>query len=1076
MTEPSDREVAVFSAARQLPAGERAAYLDEACGGDAALRRRVEELLQAGEEAGAFLEEPASGAQRPADLSASVHAAENAAAPGEKIGDHIGRYKLLQQIGEGGCGAVYMAEQEEPVRRRVALKVIKLGMDTKSVIARFEAERQALALMDHPNIAKVLDAGATETGRPYFVMELVRGVKITDYCDQNNLTTRERLDLFIQVCQAVQHAHQKGVIHRDLKPSNILVTMRDGVPVPKVIDFGIAKATTGQPLTDKTLFTAFEQFLGTPAYMSPEQAEMSELGIDTRSDIYSLGVLLYELLTGMTPFDQKDLLAAGLDEMRRTIREKEPPKPSTRLTQELAAAEKVGRVAPRAPSGERVLESGAHGVTRPNSQPSALNSQQVKELIPLLRGDLDWIVMKCLEKNRARRYETANAVAMDIQRHLNDEPVVVRPPSRFYEFQKTVRRHKFGFAAAAALVTVLAVGVAVSASQAFRARRAERQEIRLREDADKARAHEAALRLKAEAHEQAARTEAAKAQAVTKFLQEALSTVNPRSGRGKSVLVRDVLDETARKLDQGAFKEQPDVEALLRRTVGVTYARLGLGAAGRPHLEKALAFARRHFSAQDAQLAEWLCDIAPSRGAEAKPLLEEALAIQRAALGPDAPEIARTLQMLAQLEGNHLNKQALYRQAIKIYEKAGLQESDGGVHALHYLAIAMREAGDPAGAIPLLREALDKSRRFGRDKSDLGDTLLDLAYTLNLVGQREEVESLYRESLASLRESVEFAHPNMEDSLFRLSEFLKARGQPEKAEAVLLEQYALLKGDARCTSQVEERLLQMIVALYRAWHSEKLADWQPKLAAVGPKVFEEEITQDTEAIQREPPDVDALRRRGLLLASHCRWKEAAADIARLIKLDPADHNLYHELAPLLVQSGDLPAYRRHCAQELARFTGTSDPNTADRMAKNCLILPDSGVDLSAVSAWADTAVTAGKDSGAFPWFQFCKGLAEYRQGHLAGAVDWTQKALSRLGDIPERDVEAYMVLAMAQYRSKQAGEAGATLAKGVEIAERKLPKLDSGCLGGGWIDWIIAHALLKEAKALIEGQPAKPKE
>ena len=253
------------------------------------------------------------------------------AAPVPAEGSMIGRYKLLQKLGEGGCGVVYMAEQEEPIRRRVALKVIKLGMDTKNVIARFEAERQALALMDHPNIAKVLDAGATETGRPYFVMELVRGIKITDYCDQNKLCHAERLELFIQVCHAVQHAHQKGIIHRDLKPSNILVTMHDGVPVPKVIDFGIAKATE-QRLTDKTLFTAYDQFMGTPAYMSPEQAEMSGLDIDTRSDIYSLGVLLYELLTGKTPFDAKELLASGLDEMRRTIREKEPVRPSTRLS------------------------------------------------------------------------------------------------------------------------------------------------------------------------------------------------------------------------------------------------------------------------------------------------------------------------------------------------------------------------------------------------------------------------------------------------------------------------------------------------------------------------------------------------------------------------------------------------------------------------------------------------------------------------------------------------------------------------------------------------------------------------
>jgi serine/threonine protein kinase len=312
-----ERIEAVFNQAVEFRPDERAAFLAGACDGDAELRAKVQAMLQAHEGAEGFLP-PEPRKQAPAGPIA------------EQPGDRIGHYKLLQQIGEGGCRIVYMAEQERPLRRRVALKIIKLGMDTKAVVARFEAERQALALMDHPNIAKVLDAGATETGRPYFVMELVRGVKITDYCDQNHLPTPQRLDLFILVCRAIQHAHQKGIIHRDIKPSNILVTINDGVPVPKVIDFGIAKATQGR-LTDQTLFTAFEQFIGTPAYMSPEQAAMTSLDVDTRSDIYSLGVLLYELLTGQTPFDTKELLAAGLDEMRRTICEKEPLRPSTRL-------------------------------------------------------------------------------------------------------------------------------------------------------------------------------------------------------------------------------------------------------------------------------------------------------------------------------------------------------------------------------------------------------------------------------------------------------------------------------------------------------------------------------------------------------------------------------------------------------------------------------------------------------------------------------------------------------------------------------------------------------------------------
>jgi eukaryotic-like serine/threonine-protein kinase len=343
-------------------------------------------------------------------------------------------------------GVVFLAEQQEPVRRTVALKLLKAGMDNWQVVARFEAERQALAMMEHPNIAKIIDAGATETGRPFFVMELVRGVKITDFCDRNNLSTAQRLELFSQACRAVQHAHQKGIIHRDLKPSNILVTLHDGVAVPKVIDFGVAKATEGR-LTDRTLFTAFEQFIGTPAYMSPEQAEMSGIDIDTRSDIYSLGVLLYELLTGRPPFDPKSMLKAGLDEIRRIIREVDPPKPSTNLST-LAAA-------------DRVLVARLRG-----TDPARLSL--------LLRGDLDWIVMRCLEKNRTRRYETPTALAADIARYLNNEPVAASPPSGLYRFSKFVRRNRIAVAAASCVALALLSGSVVSAWQAVRATRAER--------------------------------------------------------------------------------------------------------------------------------------------------------------------------------------------------------------------------------------------------------------------------------------------------------------------------------------------------------------------------------------------------------------------------------------------------------------------------------------------------------------------------------------------------------------------------------------------------------------------------
>jgi eukaryotic-like serine/threonine-protein kinase len=441
---------------------ERAAFLEAMCGQDHALRQRLEDLLRDRETVGSFLEKPALADAR-ADLTATQVLPGDqglVASVTEKAGDRIGRYKLLQKIGEGGAGVVYMAEQEEPVRRRVALKVIKLGMDTRSVIARFEAERQALAMMEHPGIAKVLDAGATETGRPYFVMELVRGVKITDYCAENNLPARDRLELFIRVCQAIQHAHQKGIIHRDVKPSNILVTLHDGTPVPKVIDFGIVKATE-QRLTDKTIFTQYASFIGTPAYMSPEQAEMSELDIDTRTDIYSLGVVLYELLTGNTPFDAETLFRAGLDECRRTIREDEPVRPSTRLTQELEA------------SGSSRLKLAPAGEAAP-AKSSPGRQSELKDLIHLLRGDLDWIVMKCLEKDRTRRYDAANDIALDVQRYLNDEPVLARPPSNVYRLQKLLHRHRRVVGAAAAIAVTLLGGSAISTWQAVRATRAER--------------------------------------------------------------------------------------------------------------------------------------------------------------------------------------------------------------------------------------------------------------------------------------------------------------------------------------------------------------------------------------------------------------------------------------------------------------------------------------------------------------------------------------------------------------------------------------------------------------------------
>jgi serine/threonine protein kinase/lipopolysaccharide biosynthesis regulator YciM len=495
-------EESIFAAAlRKASPAERRAFLAEACAGDAELRACVEALLLAHENPDSFLEPQSAGLAPTADEQPLC----------ERPGTAIGPYRLLEQIGEGGFGIVFMAEQQQPLRRKVALKVLKPGMDTQQVVARFEAERQALALMDHPNIARVLDAGQTDSGRPYFVMELVKGLPITDYCDQNQLTPRERLELFGDVCRAVQHAHQKGVIHRDLKPSNVLVTVQDGAPLAKVIDFGIAKAL-GQPLTDRTLFTGFAQLVGTPLYMSPEQAALSNVDVDTRSDVYSLGVLLYELLTGTTPFDKERIREASYDEIRRIIREEEPPRPSTRVTTLGHAAATLS--------------------TRRRSDP--------KRLSQLLRGELDCIVMKCLEKDRNRRYESASSLAHDLGRYLRDEPVLARPPSSWYRFRKFARRNRTGLTIGGliALFVLLPVG-ALGWSAWDRAAR--------EREADR---NQAAQRAATEQHVSRALDEAAELQRQKKW-PEALEVVKRAEGfaTGADESLRERVGELRRDVE-----------------------------------------------------------------------------------------------------------------------------------------------------------------------------------------------------------------------------------------------------------------------------------------------------------------------------------------------------------------------------------------------------------------------------------------------------------------------------------------------------------------------------------------------
>ena len=729
MPSNSGSDETIFAAASQWETPEqRAAYLDEACAGNPDLRRRVEELLRAADEAKTFLEQPLGGPRpqaartlpdgstRPLQLGDGF--------PTEGAGSRIGRYKLLQQIGEGGCGTVFMAEQEEPVRRRVALKVIKLGMDTKSVVARFEAERQALAMMDHPNIARVLDAGATDSGRPFFVMELVRGIPITRYCDENKLDTKQRLDLFIKVCHAIQHAHQKGIIHRDIKPSNILVTLHDGVPVPKVIDFGIAKATEGR-LTNATLFTAFEQFIGTPAYMSPEQAEMSGLDIDTRSDIYALGVLLYELLTGKTPFDAKELAQSGLDAMRKTIREQEPQRPSTRLS---------------TMKGDALATTAcAHGTDAP-------------KLVNLIRGDLDWIVMKCLEKDRTRRYDTANGLAADLKRHLENEPVVARPPSAAYKFQKAFRRNKLIFSAVAAVLVTLAVGVALSSWQAVRAHREARR----------------ALQAEAEAKKRVTESEA-----VSKFLAEVFQSPDPTRD-GRAITAVEMLAAAAKRLETD-LSGQPERRAQLQATLGATYFSLGLYPEAIALQEKVrdyclASFGREHTNSLSALYSLGVSYKFSDRRPEAEKLLREVLRLRRQISGPEHLHTLAAMGALAEPESEDPAQQ---KEAVELLEAALVScrkvlptSAPLTLGVMHNLALAYRTIGHPEKSLPMQEEVLLQCRKsLGNEHPQTIHAIRNMAHYYEECGRSDPAVALRGEHLRLSRKVFGSNHPETQSAL-----------------------------------------------------------------------------------------------------------------------------------------------------------------------------------------------------------------------------------------------------------------------------------------------------------------------
>jgi serine/threonine protein kinase/Flp pilus assembly protein TadD len=759
----------LFQRALAKPASQRHGFLDRVCANNPTLRARVETLLQAHEEMGPFLRQATGGSSPPQAVR-------------EQPSTVIGNYKLLQEIGEGGFGVVYMAQQLRPIRRKVALKILKLGMDTEQVIARFEAERQALAIMDHPNIARVLDAGATETGRPFFVMELVKGVPITEYCDHAQLDTPQRLQLFEHVCHAIQHAHHKGVIHRDIKPTNILVTLHDGRPVPKVIDFGIAKATDHQ-LTEKTIFTEFRQMIGTPEYMAPEQAELSGLDVDTRADIYSLGVVLYELLTGTKPFDLRALARKGYEEILRAIREVEPPRPSIRLS---TMGEEVGVVA------------------RQRHTPPKLLGR-------LIRGDLDWIVMKTLEKDRSRRYETANALAQDIQNFLHDRPVLASPPGAAYRLRKYLRRHRIGVSAATAILLALVVGTGLSLAGFIEARKQERVARHEADAADRARRHEAEQRqlALAAAHEaegarqeeseqrKIAETSAKEANTVVGLFERVLTETNPYDPKYEGYTLREVLGDFARELGPD-IEEQPEVEATMRSLIGRAFSALDQLDDAEPHLDRALELRRKLHGERNARFAEALLDRAQllarrGRPREAEPLQRRALDVIRSSLGPrheralyHEAELADLLTVLARYD----EADRLLRGLLEIYRERA-PKSRELVRTLDRLGKLRWARGDYHGAVAACREAIAIGRELKlADVLFLGP-LSTLGLSLASMGRLAEAESAYEEGIRRCRKIFGDAHPEIAAALVQLSQLAGRSGNGARAESLARQAVAI---------------------------------------------------------------------------------------------------------------------------------------------------------------------------------------------------------------------------------------------------------------------------------------------
>jgi serine/threonine protein kinase/tetratricopeptide (TPR) repeat protein len=892
--QPKSIDRIFWEAAKLRSAEERDAYLEQACGGDSALRQRVEQFLQARSKAENFLESP------PPVLAATVDEPLT-----ERPGTVIGPYKLLEQIGEGGMGLVFVAEQLQPLRRKVAVKIVKPGMDSKQVLARFEAERQALALMDHPHIAKVLDAGSTAAGRPYFVMELVHGIPLTDYCDQARLSIPERLRLFIPVCRAVQHAHQKGIIHRDLKPSNVLVSSHDGVPVPQVIDFGVAKALA-QPLTERTLHTGYAQLVGTPLYMSPEQAEFNPHGVDTRSDVYSLGVVLYELLTGTTPFAQEQLHGAGFEELRRLLRDEEPPRPSARLS--TLGAEACTTVSQR---------RGVDG----------------RRLGQLLHGELDWIVMKTLEKDRNRRYESASALAADVQRYLDDEPVQACPPSTAYRVRKFVRRHKGPVVAAALVLLTLAVGIIGTTWGMVRAQAA------------------AAERQKAEQLAERDRDAASAAEADTSAFSDFLVThvlavARPKGvqgGLGIDVTVAQALEAAEGSL-QEVFTGRPKAEATARHALGVTCRNLGRYTKAVEHLQRAKELREQELGpdaeetlASGNSLAVAL--LAAGQIQDGLLLHEQVLEKQKATLGLDHPDTLRNMASFAAAYGaaGRVHEALVLHEQVLEKQKATLgPDHPDTLQSMDHLALAQDSV--------VLQEQVVERRKaiLGPDHNDTLESVRNLARVYGSAGRMPEAVSLYEQVLAKRRATLGPDHPETVSSINDLgfAYFYSGRLQ----EAAALHQQALEKHRATLGPDHPSTLASMNNLAVAYGNLGRLQD------AV---VLQEHVLEKEKAMlgPDHPDTILSMKNLAYAYLKLGRWQDAIALFEQTLEKRKAKFGLKHggtllsmqDLADAYLASGrsqDAMALFEQTLEKTKAALGTDHGLTLDCMLKLARVYQD----------------------------------------------------------------------------------------------------------------------------------------